>query len=366
MRSLGPAGWAAHGFYGFAAKTFGNPGGATSGTGYFVPGMRPGPPPNPGIKFTVRTSPTGGQPVLAMQSDAAGNTLLVDKTGRTFHSTNGGVTWALVSTIAGFDSVQATGRILTAAGTWLLSAQQNIGGVTFYRSTNIGVTWTPIVSGIGAAGSCAIATDGAGRWFGIGNVVPASPANYGHSLTDDGQTWSLTGNVTTLAGTVAQDPQLWDGAQWIVFSNDPVNTTDAAIWTSPDTLTWTEHLASGPSGNNPVYAGALLSGGVLYVANQFGSDMYTGATVAALAASDPVSFNPLDNGAFLIRAGVGGQFYVFDSEGNVANCLDFINWLQGTLNFQTGVSEFATAVCYDAAHNSVIAGGSAGSICTVP
>lgn len=38
MRAIGPAGWASHGYFGFGAKTFGNPGGATSGNGYFVPG----------------------------------------------------------------------------------------------------------------------------------------------------------------------------------------------------------------------------------------------------------------------------------------------------------------------------------------
>jgi hypothetical protein len=37
MRSIGPAGWASHGFFGFRAKTFGNPSGATSGDGGVTP-----------------------------------------------------------------------------------------------------------------------------------------------------------------------------------------------------------------------------------------------------------------------------------------------------------------------------------------
>lgn len=361
MRSIDPAGWASHGFFGLGAKTFGNPGGATSGTGYFVPPVPT--PPNPGIKFTRQTSPTGGNPVFAMTSDTAGNTLLVDSTGRVFHSTDGGVNWLLVTTIAGWNPVQTTGRLLTAAGTWMLSAQQNVGNISFFRSTNLGVAWAPIVSGIGGAGSYAMATDGAGNWFAIGNIIPATPANYGLS-TNDGVTWASAG-VTTIAGTTAVNPQLWDAAasEWVVLTKDPV-TVDAALWTSPDALTWTEHLMTGPSAPNPNFGGALISGGIIYATDQFSTDMFEGATPTAFAAADPVSENPTNGGTFLVRAGVGGQFFVFDGQGNVANCTDYITWLEGTLNFQGG--EFPNAVCYDQTHNSVIAGGSAGSICTVP
>lgn len=359
MRSLGPAGWAAHGFYGFAAKTFGNPGGATSGTGYFVPGMRPGPPPNPGTKFTARASPTGSEGVFALGADAAGNALLVDTTGRVFHSTSGGIGWTQVATLAGWNPGQQVGYLLEAGGTWLLSAQQN-SGVSFFRSTNVGATWTPITSGIGAGGSYALATDGAGNWFALGNVIPCPPGNYGDS-TDDGQTWNPAGGITTIAGTTAQNPQLFFADDWTVLTKNPT-TLLASIWTSADTFTWTEH---GPNINNPSYAGALVSGGLIYCTDQFSSDMYRAATVAALAVADPVSENPINGGQFLVRAGGAGEFYVFDSSGNVANSADYINWLQGTLNFAT-LGEPASSVCYDAVHNSVIAGGSAGSICTVP
>lgn len=37
MRSIGPAGWGSHGYYGATAKTFGNPSGASSGSGAVVP-----------------------------------------------------------------------------------------------------------------------------------------------------------------------------------------------------------------------------------------------------------------------------------------------------------------------------------------
>jgi hypothetical protein len=361
MRSIDPAGWTSHGFFGRGAKTFGNPGGATSGTGYFVPPVPV--PPNPGLKFTARASPTGGNPVFAMQSDTLGNTLLVDSTGRVFHSTDGGVNWGLVTSIASWDPVQPNGCLLVAAGTWVLSAQQNTGGVSFFRSINLGMVWAPIVSGIGAGGSFAMATDGAGNWFAIGNVIPAAPSNYGKSI-DDGVTWVSAG-VTTIAGTTAENPQLWDAgaAEWVVLTEDPV-TVHAAIWTSPDALTWTENLASGPGGASPSYGGALISGGLIYTTDQASTDMFEGSTPATLAASDPVSENTITGGTFLVRAGIGGQFFVFDGQGNVANCTDYINWLKGTLNFSLG--EFPNATCYDEIHNSVIAGGSAGSICTVP
>jgi hypothetical protein len=43
VRSIGPAGWASHGFFGFKAKTFGNPTGATSGDGGVTPPGGPEP-----------------------------------------------------------------------------------------------------------------------------------------------------------------------------------------------------------------------------------------------------------------------------------------------------------------------------------
>jgi hypothetical protein len=60
MRSCGPAGWSSHGYYGFTAKTFGNPMGATSGDGRWDDANTDQLPPNARRDSGGHTTPPAG------------------------------------------------------------------------------------------------------------------------------------------------------------------------------------------------------------------------------------------------------------------------------------------------------------------
>jgi hypothetical protein len=348
MRSIPRAGWAAHGFFGFAAKTFGNPSGATSGDGALVP---PGPPAVTPVVWTFRNQPTsGGAPVFAMASDSSGHTVLVDTAGAVQQSTDGGHSWIGQGTIPGFSTTETRGMLMVGDTVWVLT-----GGNSSYRSLDIGTTWEAL---IGAPGS--LGTNNAETWVAISATIPCPPADYGVS-TDNGATWPSDG-VTTIAGTNGFLPVVWDGTQFVLFSFD-VTGTIPTIWSSPDGLTWT----GSPSNTSVANWGfALFAGGVYYATDQQAANVYSGASIDAINNAAPVATN-LTGGSQLLGRTAAGQSFAFDTVGNVANTApgSFSSWVLGTPNFsQPG--ESGNQLCFDVVNNSLIVGGTAGSICTVP
>lgn len=386
MRSIGRAGWSSHGYFGFAAQTFGNPDGATSGGGAWTGvtnqggdgaaaglgkglrdgGLNPngpnqgggGGPVNPGLTWTYRGNVTVSVPILGVASDAAGNTLLIDLNGHVKRSTDGGHTWSAWSAIGGFAAVASFGFLYEAGGTWMFSCAQT-GGASFLRSTDGGVTWTAITSGISSAGFISLGTDGAGNWFGIGNSVNAPPTFYGFSV-DDGVTWTSAG-VTTVGGPGACQI-LWDTAhaQWVI-PGTAVGSFNGTFWTSPDALTWTAI---------PVTSTQLLTPLFKVGADYYACDNINGftfspaATLAAVAAeAGPGHATGIGGASFAFAA--GANFFVLDGSNGVANAPDFETWLVGTLNYTLG-TETTNAACYDSTHGSAIAASNGGSICTYP
>jgi hypothetical protein len=354
MRSIPRAGWAAHGFFGFAAKTFGNPSGATSGDGALIP---PGPPAVTPVVWTFRAQPTsGGAPVYAMASDDSGRTILVDTSGAVQISTDGGHTWNGAGVISPFTIFTGSprGMLVASDGVWILSGANSVGSA-FLRSIDNGTTWIPI-TGVASA----LGTNGAGTWVSTPADAPLPPASYQISSTN-GLTWASTG-VTTIAGEYML-PILWNGTDFVLFSVDATTGTIPTIWTSPDAATWTG-FPSNTSVEN--WGFALLAGGNYYVTDQQAANVYTGASVDALNNSPPIATN-LTGGALLLGRTAAGQFFAFDTVGNVANTNpgSFTAWVLGTPNFsQPG--ESGNQLCFDAVNNSLIVGGTAGSICTVP
>lgn len=355
MRSIPRAGWAAHGFFGFAAKTFGNPSGATSGDGSLVP---PGPPAVTPVVWTFRAQPTsGGAPVYAMASDTAGRTILVDTSGAVQVSTDGGHTWTGAGLISPFTifSGSPRGMLVASDGVWILSGANGVGGSSYFRSINNGVTWVPIVGLASALG-----TDGAGTWVSTPADSPLPPADYQISVTN-GLTWASTG-VTTIGGEFML-PILWNGTEFVLFSVDSAGTFFPTIWTSPDGATWTPF-----SNNSSVQSWGfpLFAGGVYYATDQQAANVYTGASIDALNNAPPIPTN-LTGGSLLLGRTAAGQFFAFDTVGNVANTNpgSFSAWALGTPNFAMA-GESGNQLCYDVVNDSLIVGGNLGSICTVP
>lgn len=358
MQSIPPAGWSAHGFFGEKAKTFGNPGGATSGDGYFVPGKG-----STGTAWTNRGKPFG-HPVFAMASSigSSGITMAIDTTGQSWLSSDGGHTWAAAGQVfAGFNPGQQAGVLANVSGQhWALTAVQN--GVTpdnVFTTANNGTTWSAVASGIGSAGFLAMGSHqvgASGSLLAVANVVPCTPTDYGVSGSG-GSLWQRNG-VTTIVGGDSQQLIGWDGTQWLVFSSNTAQTV-GAVWTAANSgVTWTENDMTN---STSLSCGIFLSG-FYYAGDLRSQNLFTGASLAELLTSAPISSNLGASPAIILRA--GGGWFVFSTGQQVSGSPDFVTWTPGTLNLTAG--EGTVAACYDAIHTSAIAAGSGGSICTVP
>jgi hypothetical protein len=314
-----------------------------------------GSPTNP-FTFTFRGDVLSGVDAYAVASDPNGNTLLVSSAGAVHISTDGGLTWTLQSTIAGFTPFQTVGCLEESNGTWLLTGVQSAGNL--WRSTNLGVSWTEISPPMGTAGGLCIGAKGGGVWFGCGNVSPAPAADYGLS-TDDGLTWASHG-ITSIGGIVPPYLALWDGAQWVLSSAD-TSTGDPAYWTSADGLTWTEHLYTPDT--SVFLRSTLFVGGLYYGADKFSPLVWGGVnSVAGLAAAAPTSV-PISNGtSFLLKSSV--NFFTIGNGGDVAGSTDFSTWTLGILNLPGG--ELPNCACYDVTNDSIIVAGAHGSVVTFP
>jgi hypothetical protein len=309
--------------------------------------------------WTSRGNVLSSVGAYAMASDGAGNTLLIDGTGRVLLSTDGGHTWAQRSVINSFVPTQTSGSFLTSGGTWILSADV-APGIQLYRSTNLGLTWTPITPGIGSAGGLMIGTDGSGNWVAVGNVIPDPPANYGRS-TDDGQTWQSNG-VTTISGGAGPPYVLYWTAtdKWILLAQDTA-AVNGVIWTSPDALTWTQH----PLSNSSEFLNVLEVLAGVYYAGSFATDSgFKANSLIALASAAPVAI-PLtlnDSVSFLLKT--SAYWWALDFSGGLAGSVDFSTWQIAMLNLPIG--DFPRIACYDAVHDSAIAAGASGFVSTFP
>jgi len=355
VRAIGPAGWSSHGFFGFRAKTFGNPSGATSGNGGVTP-------PSQGPQFVNRGNIGGGHAIYAMAADGAGNALAVSNIGQVFKSVNGGVTWAMVDTIANFAANigQVSGDMLTAAGTWVLGAGgESVSAPMVYRSANVGAAWTGIAATIDNAGGYVIGTNGTGTWLLVGNIEnPGSPDIYGSS-TNDSVSYTSAG-VTTIGGTAPPTIILEDGGTWILPSVDPVS-ENGAIWTTTDLEDWTEILLAN---TGEQFGQIITNGSAFFACSNLDNDVYTGATLADLAAATAISpiATPLAQGLEALYI-IGSGFIVLDFAQGAAVSADFLDWgVAGSTNLAAG--ESYNCSCYDSVHDTVIVGGTAGSIST--
>jgi hypothetical protein len=346
MRSFSLKGIATKAFWGPNAQGLGYPtGGGAGNSSYF---------PSAGVGWTNRGQPSGN-PIYALASDTAGNTLFVDVAGLVYLSINGGATWAHQGTIAGFAPLQTSGALIVIDTVWIVAAPPGTGPGTIYRSTDTGATWTNIDTGITNGGNLALGTQAPATVLAVANETPAPPADYGLSI-DGGLSWVSAG-VTTVGGTNGNFPLLWTGAEWVLFSNDPV-TDNPAVWVSANALTWTETLFS----DTTVTVGpALLNGGIFYLGDANIPAVYSGATVGDVAAAPAVTIPTTSGVNYLIHG--TGQFYALDNDGTVANSPDFVHWRLGVQNFAP--TEVASAACM-LASGGVVAGGSLGTICTVP
>jgi hypothetical protein len=349
VKSFSPAGVATKAYYGLGAKTFGNPFGATSGNGGEQ--LPPAPPPPPGPNFTNRGTPTGNT-AYVMQTDGLGTTLLINLTGQVWQSTDGGITWAHIFTLTPFAPVQTLGSFVYAAGTWCLNETGFV-----YRTKTPATVWSRTSSAAQTGGGGCLATNGAGQWFFIGNLVQSGGRtdSYSHS-TDDGISWSAASNVTAIQGMAPPFQMAFALSNYILPSTDPA-TNFGIVETSTDTVNWTKTNVNPTS---LTYTTITALGGKLYGMARDGT-LVVATTIAELE-TPVVSSNTAQSNTWIVHTGT--QFVVVADFGIgvVASPNDTGPWTSGNLTLSNTVS----GCVYDPVNARVIVCDVSGNIATLP
>jgi hypothetical protein len=382
MRSIGRAGWASHGFFGFDAQTFGNPDGATSGGGAWqgvtnqggdgaAAGLTPkgirdgganinGPDQGGGggggggTVWTARSSPTTSE----MLSITFGNNTFIaitaDVPSIAVFSSDAGADWA--ESIAGLPGVQST-QISFGASTFMVACN---GGGPLTFSTDNGLVWntttgTPVT---GMAADSVAFSQPDGVWLALGSGT--GPHNYAVS-SNGGGIWIQPADFTNSGWDF--NALIWDGTQFVALGTPLAG--GAAIYTSADGSHWVETvLPDTTRRNSPVAFGA----GNYMIGNGAATTVRVATTPAGLAtAADlPVTFNPITGDASIttVLYDPAGPFFIaFGDGGGVSTSTDLgVTWTPGTLNFSAG------AECRAAAYGNgmVVAVSTAGDISTLP
>lgn len=305
--------------------------------------------------WTNRGNVAAGLNIYAVTSQA-GTTLLVDSDGHVFRSTDGGTTWAPWSTIPGAPLGGAGGNLIFNNGVWLYAVSGvGAGTVSIARSVDGGQTWTTSDTSTVAAGFGYIAGNGANLLVYFTNVVnPGVDPNYARSV-DNGVTWTTANPIS--GGTVTSRP-VWNGSEFVATALD--SSLAPCLITSTDGLTWIIIPCA-----DPVDALTLVAG--LYLCSADTDRVKSGASAALLAAAAPVHTGlSIPDGLFGTIGG-GTYFFAFDLIGGVAASLNAVNWALATLNMAATESiGLSSAVAYDSVHNTYIAGGTLGTVCTFP
>lgn len=312
--------------------------------GFF--GEVPVPPVSSGWTAQTRFVTT---PLTGIASNGAGVLIATDQFLHIYRSTDGGVTWTLVATLATgtpgfFANINYSHGVFITFGA---------GAGQIFRSTDQGLTWSGlIVTGLGTGGA-ALAGDGAGNWL----ATSISSSNVSVSA-DDGVTWTV--HATTARQWSAKST-LWDGAQWVSTGEQAVSANNEII-TSPDGFTLTETV-SVPAGlfiNNTI----AFQGGIYMVPVGSSIGVRVSNTTAAALATNADTPVPL-TGTMVSVVGAAGKWFAFDNIGGVADSADSLVWHTATepLNFVAG--DHCLQCVYDAAHAVFVAiGASHGSIST--
>lgn len=278
-----------------------------------------------------------------------GTTLLVDLAANVYSSVDGGVTWGLLTTIAGADP--STSNLIAANGTWVWGGF-GVDPLQAQRSTDGGVTWASIPVSIFGGNGATPVTDGAGHWSMLANET-GSGDNVAFS-NDDGLTWGNQQAISDAGGfqgtsdgtfflyggeVVGSLISTTNGIAWIVSANSPAATGFSSI---------------GYSSAGPSYVAALSASNAVRTAN-----IPSTLTIAA-----DITIPGLDSGGIFVAFFAASMFVVFDGVGGVADSTDGgTTWNVGTLNFPPG--DLCVQVTYDSINQNFIALSSGGYISTL-
>jgi hypothetical protein len=339
VRSFSLNGIATKAFWGPAAQALGYPQGGGSGNSSYYP--------NP-VTFTQVGQVTALGKGYALAYLGGGVSLIVSADGKVYRSTNGGVNWSLITTIAGFTPFQLTGAMFSAGGTTIVTTANLI-----HRSINQGTTWVTSNTGAVTAGGSILGTDNASRWVVAGNISNALSTIYSHS-NNDGVIWFTALNVTPIFGAANPANIIWNGTQWI-FSGS--NVSSGNIQTSPDAVNWT--ITPGPALD--LIGQIVLLGGTYYGCGFQSANLYSAASPIALATAPTITVMPASSGGLYCFVVANTKFFVFDFASHVYSSNSPTGpYVQGISNLPTGDSP-SNAV-YDPVNKFVILLGQSGVV----
>lgn len=278
MRSLGPAGWASHGFFGRGAKTFGNPGGALSGDGYFVNGQSGGPQPGGKIWTTLTTGFEASQDQFYRIYYLNNRWLITTTTGtpvnrNTVIVSTDGIHWTQ-HVVQNTSVIRQTPGASFGAGTYIVSRNVNGGAPLVSSSTSL-IAWVVNPSSFSTADQVNDPVFGNGVFLLVSNSTPA------YATSPDGLTWTQqTAYVPTQWGQ-----PVFDGTRFVCPVMGVSNTPKIAV--SADGVNWTESAAT-LSITDPTVLGFNAS--TQYVVGE-DSDDHGDSVNGALTVASAVSFN---------------------------------------------------------------------------
>jgi len=317
VKSFSPAGMAVKSYYGLGARTFGNPGGATSGNGSF----------NGGGGSTLVFRHTNLTALSCNDIAFNGATWIAGGGGGSaleiWRSTDA-ITWTNVFTADPL-TVQSLLAVAFGAGTWVAWGSDVAGTsqVTFF-SLDDGLTWNP--------GGILGGDNQQGRGIAYGNGVFVANGKFNTFLSGDGQNFSAGSNFPNSSGfgVVA-----FDGSDFLVANNDNSGCpgfSSAAVSSTGDTPFSEQNI----TGLQFTFS----------IPTAFGWD--TGRTVYVATEGDSIASSPTLvpwNGTqrFLIPAGIItdfafglSQFVAPASDGTIITSPTGIAWTQSGASGSTG------------------------------
>lgn len=211
---------------------------------------------------------------------------IVSGAGRTFRSTDNGVTWGGGANI-GASQATPRGIIYTTGASFIICGSTGSGNQRISKSTDDGVSWT-------AKGTIA------GTWNDLiqaeGQIVCVGDGGAIMTSADDGETWiSRTSNTTINLGRIC-----YDGTQFLAIGRD---SSDKFV-TSPDGLTWTQQTLPFSYSVGVIAAGTPTAT-LLYVISDFIGQTYVSEDLThwRLVNTPPDSATHIIFGAGLFVAG---------------------------------------------------------------
>lgn len=313
------------------------------------------------VQQTGGTVPGGGAagPLLS-----AGGTTLWNASGAIYRSTDGGVTWAGIS--SGITSQQIFANL--GRGEWFTADNSS----NLLQSLDDGLTWTPIaISGLPGSYLLTSLAAGAGIVVAVFSAGSFSSA-YVSISTDGGTTWGAAVQITSpgihhaVIGTGG-----FDSLSGQFYFSGWDTSFGWNIFTSPDGVTWTANLVESIFTNQPTtygYGFANPPGSGKFIAGlQNASSIRVSSTLLGIASvSDQVIAPPLTGMSINTVSGDAIGTLLVATDGNTAtgsaSSLDGgATWAADSFTPPFTNGDYFIAVAYDGVHGTFIGSVSGGA-----